>query len=143
MQDEDDGLENVEILDEIMRDVAVGMTNVELEPSLSDMSEMKLVEKFARRGCGRQLLSGEQCCKWFSIEYIQEVRSHCLYLNHDELDIVILGQIMATFNSTSYVVTTSRHVNKKREKKHNHYIHSGQCICHNVSIFSYCGEKKT
>ena len=57
MQDEDDGLENVEILDEIVRDVAVGMTNVEIEPSLSDMSEMKLVEEFARRGCGCQLLS--------------------------------------------------------------------------------------
>ena len=63
VQDEDDGLENVEILDEIVRDVAVGMTNVEIEPSLSDMSEMKLVEEFARRGCGCQLLSGEQCCK--------------------------------------------------------------------------------
>ena len=90
VQDEDDGLENVEILDEIVRDVAVGMTNVEIEPSLSDMSEMKLVEEFARSGCGCQLLSGEQCCKWFSIEYIQEVRSHCLSLTHDELDMVIL-----------------------------------------------------
>ena len=35
VQDEDDGLENVEIFDEIVRDVAVGMMNVEIEPSLS------------------------------------------------------------------------------------------------------------
>ena len=142
VQGEDDGLENVEILDEIRRDVAVGMTNVEIEPSLSDMSEMKLVEEFARRGCGCQLISGEQCCKWFSIEYIQEVRSHCLSLTHDELDMVILGQIMATSNSISSVVTTSRHVNKKRERQHNHYIHSGQRICRVMFRFFHTVGKK-
>ena len=76
VQDEDDGLEKTEILDEFVRDVAGGQTNVEVEPTLSDMSEMKLVQEFVKKGCGCKLLKGEQCCQQFTTEYILEVRSH-------------------------------------------------------------------
>ena len=68
--DEDDGLENVDILDETMRDVAGCQMVVEIEPILSDMSETKLAEEFVAKGCGCTFLKGEQCCQQFSSEYI-------------------------------------------------------------------------
>ena len=49
-----------------MRDVAGGQTDVEIEPTLSDMSETKLAEEFVAKGCGCKFLNGEQCCQQFS-----------------------------------------------------------------------------
>ena len=102
--DEDDGLENADILNEIVRDVAGGQTDVEIEPTLSDISETKLAEEFVAKGCGCTFLKGEQCCQQFSTEYITEVRSRCLSLSRDELEMAILGQIMANSNSSSLIM---------------------------------------
>ena len=68
------------------------------------MSETKLAEEFVAKGCGCTFLKGEQCCQQFSTEFITEVRSQCLSLSRDELEMAILGQIMANSNSCSSVV---------------------------------------
>ena len=98
--DEDDGLENADILDEIVRDVAGGQTGVEIEPTLSDISETKLAEEFVAKGCGCTFLKGEQCC-----------------------------QIMANSNSSSSVVLDHGVSNKERQRSHCRYSHGGQPIC--------------
>ena len=129
MWDEDDGLENADILNEIVRDVAGGQTDVEIEPTLSDISETKLAEEFVAKGCGSTFLKGEQCCQQFSTEYITEVRSRCLSLSRDELEMAILGQIMANSNSSSSIVLDHGVSNKELQRSHCRYSHGGQPIC--------------
>ena len=71
--DEDDGLENADIFDKIVNNVARGNTYVEIEPTLSDQKELTIVEVFIKRGCGCKLLKGSPCCEQFSNEYIMSV----------------------------------------------------------------------
>ena len=133
--DEDDGLENADIFDKIVNNVARGNTNVEIEPTLSDQKELTIVEDFIKRGCGCKLLKGSPCCEQFSNEYIMSVQSQCLSLSRDELDLVILGQIMAISNFSSANAPAIGYPSKHRVNPHSKYSHGSQPICRQMFQF--------
>ena len=58
------------------------------------------MEDFVREGCGCELLRGSPCYRQFSTSHYQEMRNYCAQLDHDALDLAVMGQIMA-FTSTS------------------------------------------
>ena len=58
-------------------------------PSLPTVPKMRL---FMATGCG----CAKQCSKQFSQEYMTSVRGACEELTHGELDMAILGQLMAS-----------------------------------------------
>ena len=62
-------------------------------------------------GCGcKKGGDGKQCCTQLSREDILSARQSCAELTRSELDMVILGQLRAHTNSSTGVVTASRHV---------------------------------
>ncbi len=65
----------------------------------------------------------------FSVHCVEEVRSQCASLSHNELDLVLLGQLMAASNNTDTVVTESGHTETLRQKTYTKYTHQGLNVC--------------
>lgn len=62
----------------------------------SDDQPIKKTRKFLHDGCSCALgPKGSSCSRQFSEEEVIDNLNHCLELEHDELDLVILGQIQA------------------------------------------------
>ena len=78
---------------------------IELRPYY-DRNEEEVVAQFIATGCS----CVKQCSSQFSKEYIKSVRAHCFDLSHYEVDMVLLGQLIATTNSSRQVVRESRHL---------------------------------
>lgn len=68
--------------------------------------------------CGCQLWNGRSSSLQFSLEHVLDVCSQCATLSHNELDMVLLGQLMATSNTNDSIVTESRHAVNKKEDIH-------------------------
>ncbi len=128
--DNDDDCSDDSIVQAIVASVS-STTNIDVmtEPSKSDSDESKLIAEFLENGCGCTLRNGQDCCQKFSANHIADTHSQCAALSHDELDMLILGQLMALINTSDTVVTESRHSSKHREHTYTTYSHGGQHIC--------------
>ena len=95
-------------------------------------------------GCGcRKGGGGKQCCTQFSREYILSVRQSCAELVRSELDLVILGQLLAFTNRSPGTVTTSRHAAGERERPSTAFCHQGKQVCvKTFRILHGIGEKR-
>ncbi|XP_064383600.1 uncharacterized protein LOC135332176 [Halichondria panicea] len=109
--------------------------DVEVELTRSDAEEKKEVHDFCRKECGCSLWKQKCCSLQFSVHEVEDVRSQCASLSHDELDMVLLGQIMATSNNRDTVVTASGHKKSPRQKAYTRYFHQGLIVCAKMFLF--------
>ncbi len=103
--------------------------DVDVEPTCLDIEEKELVKAFLGAGCGCQLWEQRCCSLQFSVKHVEEVRSQCASLSRNELDMVLLGQIMAASNTSNIVVATSGHQMTNRIKAYTRYSHQGLNVC--------------
>ena len=97
-----------------------------------DAGEEEL-ERFLAEGCGCTRTGGNPCSTLFSKEHYLHTRDDCRALSRSELDLVLLGEIMAGISSGQ--VTTAekyRHVSGPRQLKSMAFYHHGQRICRNT-----------
>ena len=123
---------------------AQAQLDVPFEPLPSDIKEDELVSQFMLAGCGcPQGNGGKQCCTQFSREYVLSARQSCAELTKSELDLVILGQLLAFTNRSPGVVTASRHVARERERPSTSYFHLGKQLCAKTfRMLHTIGEKR-
>ena len=88
----------------------------------------QVVVTFVQKTCGCLKWKGKPCSSQFSAEYLGDTRSSCFELQKNELDLLILGQLLALSNSCS-AVTTDNGCPTPRERTHIGYCHQGQVIC--------------
>ncbi len=101
-------------------------SDVEVEHTRSEVEEKELVIYFLRVGCGCHLWNGNNCSRQFTQEHVEEVRSQCASLSNNELDMVLLGQLMAASNSRD---TISKQPKITRLKFYTRFFHQSQVIC--------------
>ena len=99
------------------------------ELTRSDEQETDTVRHFMANGCGCQRLNGRPCSQQFTTEYVLEVRSFCLELSRSELDMVLLGQMMASMNFSNTIGTESRHAETTRQRPRTFHSHQGKAVC--------------
>jgi hypothetical protein len=108
-----------------------------------DDMEDKLVSEFMRSGCGCTKDKGKPCSQLFSPEYVKSVRASCVELTRGELDMVILGQLVACMNTSATVSTAARHKESEREKSYTSFTHQGKPSCARMFRFLHgIGEKR-
>ena len=101
----------------------------------------QVVVTFIQKTCECLKWTGKPCSSHFSAEYLGETRSSCFELQKNELDLLILGQLLALSNSCSGV-TTDNGSPTPRERAHIGYCHQGQVICATTFHFLHgIGEK--
>ena len=89
---------------------------------------------FMRSGCGCMKWSGKPCCQQFTLEHVAEIRQGMMTLSSNELDLILMGQILANSNTSESVST--EHYNKEtpRIKAYTIDYHQGKLICWNMFL---------
>ena len=108
----------------------------------TDIEENVTISTFMSTGCGCRKAKGAPCFRQFSLSDVEEFRASCAELTRAELDMVIMGQLMAGMNSSEIVSTTARHKDDDREKCYTTFTHQGKPVC--VKMFRFLhgvGEK--
>ena len=96
--------------------------------SLAD-SDSEL-EQFLEKGCGCKRASGRPCYTLFSREHYQEIRWQCAELTRVELDMVLMGQIMATLSNDPETSSAKfRHTPTQRKLSSMAFFHGGHQVC--------------
>ena len=84
------------------------ISDINVELSSHDIQEKDSVVTFMEAGCHCKL--------------------SCLALSKSELDMVVMGQIMANSNSSA-ITEASKHLPLARKKKYTKYFHQGKAVC--------------
>ena len=122
--DEEDGLTTEEQVHEALGNLSsANDIRVELRPC--DTTEEGLLATFTSVGCG----CSKKCSSQFSLSYIRDMRAQCYELSHNELDLVLLGQLVASTNTSEMVVVDSGHLGKERKKAYRTFHHAGKIVC--------------
>ena len=95
-------------------------------------SEARLVARFVAKGCG----CANSCLSQFTKEQIADSRIDCFELTKDELDLVILGQLHASMNSSKTQGPDSKHKLVQRQRSSIVYRHRGKLVCATCLQFS-------
>ena len=90
-----------------------------------DTEEEEMVAQFASAGCG----CSKKCSSQFSVNYVRDIRAQCYDLTHSELDMVLLGQLMASTNTSEKVVVDSGHLEVERKRCYTTFYHAGKVVC--------------
>lgn len=118
--------------DEIVRSRLSELLPLDIDEREEDVREELMIQKFVENGCGCYLgnSSKSQCSNNISINTFREVRSKMAELTHDELDLVIMGQVMAgTFQENS----TTRC--EARKRGYTTFYYQGSRICQKTFLF--------
>ena len=94
---------------EVVQGLHTMTDEISITPLPTDKMEEQLLSQFMSSGCGCSKADGKQCYQQFSAEYIKSVRASCAELTRCELDMVILGQLIACLDTGTTVSTASRH----------------------------------
>ena len=74
--------------------------------------------------------------------YLTSVRSSCLELSHGELDMAIMGQLVAGMNTSPTVSVAARHKEVDREEMYTALFHQGKPVCLRMFQFIHTVGKK-
>ena len=109
----------------------------------TDHAEKELIANFLRCGCGCKKANGKHCSSQYSLEYLTSVRASCLELSSAELDMAIMGQLLAGMNTSPNVSMLARHKNGEREKVYTALYHQSKPVCLRMFQFIHTiGEKR-
>ena len=98
-----------------------------------DFQEVEKVEEFCRGGCG----CSTNCASAFTKKHYLATRANAQQLERKELDMVVMGQVMA-FTFCSQVpqnISKHRHQVKQRERNASAFYHNGLRVCKRTFLF--------
>ena len=130
--------------EELQLQLGAGSNVTGVEHRLFDVNEERKIQEFCSRGCGCRLFNNGPCSSHFSRDHYTTMRAQASELSWGELNMTIMGQLMALtcygphpLNSTRW-----RHSLKEREKSTTLYHHQGLRICrqtfhflHGIGVF--------
>lgn len=133
-----------QIVRQALHTARTDLNEVGLELRPSDIAEKRLVDNFLSSGCQCTKAHGG-CSSHFSAKYVTETRASFAEMSRQDLDMVLLGQLLA-FTSISAYTYTSHHLPAgERSKCYTHFFHQGQPICskmfhflHGVGTTDFC-----
>ena len=117
---------------------------MEVVIDITDAREMeeRSIARFAERGCSCKHFDGGPCCRLFSASHYQEVRDQCRELSRSELDLVVMGQLLALTNSGD-MTQAKKHIPKERQRSFTYFKHGGHTICIKTFCFLHTiGQSK-
>ena len=124
-----------------MADLSLTLDDSDMEViiDISDSCEMeeRSIARLAQGGCSCKHFDGGPCCKLFSVSHYQEVRDQCRELTRSELDLVVMGQLLALTHS-GHMTQAKKHIQKEHTRSFTYFKHGGHTIC--IKIFCFCTQ---
>ena len=112
-------------------DIDLGEVIVECD-DLQDAEEGRIAY-FVAGGCSFKLAGGSPCCHMFSAAEYRAMRDECQGLMHDELDLVVMGQLRAVTQRDELTQKTKAS-NSARSRTSTQFWFGG----HHVRISTFC-----
>ena len=128
----DEDLEAVDDTDSLVEEalrLIPAEADVEVEFRPMDYDEDWVVEDFMGESCGCKKWNGKPCSGQFDPMYVRATRLNFRELTNEQLDMAIMGQIIANSDSSETVFTESRHQATTRKKAYTRHSHQGRPIC--------------
>ena len=85
-----------------------------------DEREKQKIETYLRDGCG----CVKNCSSHFDEVYLMKIRSDCAELTHDQLDLIVMGQLLSCVTESSETGGT-RHIPHPRVRPSCSFLHRG------------------
>ena len=105
-------------------------TSVEDQPwFLEQGAELSKCREFSRITCGCTKAKGKPCSTLFNEEHYTDLRAQASFLTWEQLNLVILGSIMATVNTDEFWPSYTGHKPAKRQRMVTTYMHHGHHLC--------------
>ena len=90
---------------------------------------------FLSKGCGCKFYKGGPCYRQFDATHFRDIQDQCNSLTKDELDLVLLGQIMANISCLDVVGPRSKHAPSPRQRSRILvFYHHGAKICRDTFL---------
>lgn len=115
--------------------------SVVVEIDDADDAEERRIARFMAGGCSCKLANGEPCHKSFSPLTYRAMRDECRALTHDELDLVVMGQLRALTQNDDTTQKT-RATNVTRERSSTQFRFGGHRVCINTFCFLHSMSQK-
>ena len=98
-----------------------------------DLAEVSTVKEFCSRGCGCAMA----CTLKFSFQHLELTRANAAQLSRGELDMAIMGQVMAFTSCSQTTLNSTRHRHKPKQRQKNKMVfyHNGYQVCRNTFLF--------
>ena len=106
------------------------------DPTDLAVTEETAVRRFMEEGCGCQLRLRGPCSAGFTIDSLLWRRRDAQELSQNDMDMALLGQIMAFTNCSEGVVVTSKHKSAERKKAYTTFLHQGEPVCAKMFRFA-------
>ena len=102
---------------------------------VSDCAEMEehSIARFAKGGYKCKHFNGKPCCTTFSVDHYQRVRDECRQLSKSELDLVVMGQLLALTQDD--MIQAKKHSPKQRQRSFTCFKHGGHDVCMETFCF--------
>ena len=117
-------------------DVTVGVENDD-----SRDAEDRAIARFLAKGCNCSLTGGSPCHKTFTASQLQAARDECRQLTHDELDLVVMGQLRALCQSGP-VTQKTKAKNTERRRSTTLFRFGGHRVCQKTFCFLHMMSEK-
>ena len=130
-------LDTEEEVEEAMSHIILGEDDpIELRPC--DIDEDRLVEEFISKECGCLKNEGKACSTRFSVSYVKESRLSFKCLTKEQLDMLLLGQLIAHTDTDITTSGKNRNISGERQKLYTSHFHCGQSeilVGNNLFVF--------
>ena len=117
-------------------DIAVGVENDD-----SRDAEEREIARFLANGCKCSLGNGSPCHTLFTPSQLQAACDECRQLTHDELDMVVMGQLRALCHSDP-VTQKTKAKNTERRRSTTLYRFGGHRVCQKTFCFLHTMSHK-
>ena len=119
--------------------IDIGTATVEFDDR-SDAEEGRMARFFAG-GCSCKLVNGGPCHKSITPSEYRVMRDECRALTHDELDLVVMGQLRALTQNDD-MTQKVRATNTKRIRSSTQFQFGGHRVCIDTFCFLHCMSQK-
>ena len=117
-------------------DIAVGIENDD-----SRDAEERAIARFLAKGCSCSPSDGSPCYTTCTTAQLQAACDECRQLTHDELDLVVMGQLRALCQS-GHVTQKSKAKNTEHRRSPILYRFGGYCVCQKTCCFLHTMSEK-
>ena len=113
-----------------------------IDPSLNDLKENNVQEKFKSESCGcKGFGQGHPCSTTIDFSLMVDFRMHCFELTKDELDLVIKSALYSHRESESKT-TSSKHKITDRVRPSQQFFFRGRRVCRRTFCFLHGIDKQ-
>ena len=101
-----------------------------------DDKESDLIKEFVSWGCGCDFGPKKTPCSMlFPLEHYQSLRTTFTEMSHDELDLFVMGQIMAHCYQSNTLQGHHSSSPEQRKTTYGQFYHQGQRVCQRTFLF--------